>query len=431
MQAATCARDVVSPKLTTVDPSVGRQAEASPNHIHAAPRPLMRNGYLVRSTRAVALLGTVDRILRLCLPRSEAAAPREPRRILVSNWAHIGDVIVSLPALRALRERFPDAKIDVVVARGSRVALEGSGLYDRLYCIDHFVLNRSNRSRWSKIKTYLEDRRQFLAAARLEQYDVGIDLYAHFPPASPLFRQIGIPIRCGFTSGGFGPLLTHPVDWSYRERPITQLSGDLIEALWPDLAQAIGRLAPHHPPGPRPTLPDDLVPPDPRYVVVHIGTGARAREWPEARWCSLIEMWGADAPLLVFCGTGPREAERARRIAEHSPSGRTMLFLDRKWEEFVALVAGAAGLICLESSAGHVGARFLIPTVAIYTGINEHRLWGPDNPNARTLSAPTGCAPCHRSDCESMACVRGVTPEEVLKALRPAMQGVLPEPGML
>lgn len=397
----------------------------SPDRCYAKPRPLMRNGYLVRSNKGVAFLRIIDMFLRLSQPRQgRTIAPSEPKRILVSNWANLGDVLTSLPTLRALRKNFPGAKIDLVVGRGSRVVVEGSGLYDRLYTIDHFVLSRTKQSLLDKIRTYLADRKRFVAAARLEGYDIAIDLYPYFPPAFPLFQQARIPVRCGFTSGGFGPLLTHPVKWSYRNRPISQHGRDLIAALWPERGESIGWLTPYYPGGPRLKLPDHLVPSDPRYVVVHMGAGEVWKEWPESKWCGLIKMWGSDAPLLVFCGIGPREAERARRVAAQSPTGRTLLFIDQKWEEFVALVAGATLLLCLESSATHVAAAFSVPTVTIYSGTNEHRLWGPDNPKARIVSAPTGCAPCHRAGCEFMACIRDVSSEDVLAAVCSAMKMV-------
>ena len=413
----------------TADPLVSADTAFLPDRVYAKPRPLMRSGYLVRSNKAVAILGAVDTLLRmLALKRKRSRPPLTPKRILVSNWAHLGDVLTSLPTLRALRDNFPSAEIGLIVGSGSRVVVEGSGLYDHLYIVDHFVLSRSNQSRLSKVRKYLDDKKRFLASARLRAYDVAIDLYPYFPPASPLFRQAGIPVRCGFTSGGFGPLLTHPVEWSYQNKPISQHGRDLIAALWPDLGASMGWLPPGYPAHLRPRLVDHLVPPDPRYVVVHMGAGESWKEWPESRWCSLIRMWGHDAPLLVFCGTGKQEAERARRVCKQSPTGRTLLFMNRKWEDFTALVAGAAALICLESSASHVAAAFSVPTVAIYSGTNELRLWGPDNPNALIVSAPTGCAPCHRSGCASMACIRGVSPADVLTALRSVMQAARSQP---
>ncbi len=398
------------------------QAVASPAKLYAKPRPLMRRNYLVRSNKALAVLSSIDAVLRVVSRRRTTCAPvQEPRRILVANWAHIGDVLTSLPTMRALRERFPSAKIDLLVSRVGRVAVEQSDLYDTIYTVDHVVLNRSACSRWTKLRSYLDDRRRFLRAAAAENYDMAIDLYPYFPPASPLFWRIGVPVRCGFTSGGFGPLLTHPVKWLYQDKPIGQYGRDLIAAIWPAWAGSLPSLAQYRPSCTKPSRSVDHIPPEMPYVVVHTGTGATFREWPESNWIDLLNLWGSDAPLLVFCGTGPREGARARRIATHSPNGKAMLFLDKGWDELTRLLANAAALVCLESSAGHLAAAFSLPTVAIYSGTNEHRLWGPDNVNARVLSAPTGCAPCHRG-CEAMACVRGVSPGEVLDAVRSVMR---------
>lgn len=409
----------------TTSPSAGRGPAAT---VYAPPRPLMRHDYLVRSNKALAFLRTADLLARLLARGSRnGAAPDRPQRILLANWAHIGDVLTSLPTLGALRAAFPDAVIDVLTSRAGRIALDSCRLHDRIHVVDHFVLNRATQSRAARLRTYLEDRRRFLRAAAAVRYDVAIDLYPYFPPAAPLFRWAGIPVRGGFTSGGFGPLLTHPVRWRYQDKPISQYGHDLIAALWPGLGRSLPTLPPYCPEVAAPPAADSAWPRAP-YVVVHTGTGAGYKEWPEHNWHQLIGLWGAAAPFLVFCGTGAAQGARARRLAAQAANGRAMLFLDRSWADFTRLMAGAAGLVCLESSAGHLAAAFSLPTVAIYSGTNELRLWGPDNDNARILSAPTGCAPCHRG-CTAMACVRGVTPADVLDAIRAVMPAAAPAAG--
>lgn len=384
---------------------------------YAQPRPLTRGGYLVRSAKAVTTLRMIDRLLALSRPLRAAAQPTsEPQRILVANWAHLGDVLTSLPTLRLLRESFPRSRIDLIVGRHAQAAVEGSRLYDHLYRIDHFLLSRAAGGLSAKHAAYRQDKRAFLAAAKAARYEVAIDLYPYFPPAAPLFWQARIPVRCGFTSGGFGPLLTHPVKWTYQGKPISQYGRELVAALWAEAAPTTGHLAPYWP---QPALPALATPADEPYVVLHIGAGAAWKEWPECRWHDLVQRWPADAPRLVLCGSGDAEAARARRIAGAGPPGRSVLFIDRPWRDFAALLAGATGLICLESAACHLAAAFSLPTVAIYSGVNERPLWGPDNPNARLLSAPTACTPCHRAGCATMACIRGVSADEVLAAIAP------------
>lgn len=78
----------------------------------AEPRPAMRGRYLIRNTRSAGIISAVDTLLALWNPnRSPPVAPPQPRRILVAEWAHLGNVLLALPALRLLRASFPGAEI--------------------------------------------------------------------------------------------------------------------------------------------------------------------------------------------------------------------------------------------------------------------------------------------------------------------------------
>ena len=386
---------------------------------YAVPRPLMRGGYLVRSARAVTFLRFMDFGSRLLRPwrRSKPPVPARPRRILVANWAHLGDMLLSLPTLAALRRQFPDAEIDLLASRSGHLVAKGTGLFDQVHLVEHFMLNRSGTGRVAKLKGYLSDRQRFIAAARIRRYDVAIDLYSNFPPASPLFWRCGIPVRCGFTSSGFGPLLTHPTPWHYQDKSISRYGRDLLATLWPLGTEDSTAFRPCYPGQPRLALGDVGIAGTSDYIVLHPGSGASTREWPEEKWCQLVRTLGAGSMRIVLCGTGAREGARVDRLAACAGNSSASIFLDRSWDDFVALVARARCVICLESSAAHLAAAFRIPTVAIFTGTNEHRLWGPDNVQARVMSAPTACAPCHRVGCEAMACVRHVTVRSVLDHL--------------
>ena len=386
---------------------------------YATPRPLMRGGYLVRSARAVTFLRLVDFGSRLLSPwrRGKPAVPARPKRILVANWAHLGDMLLSLPTLAALRRQFPDAEIDLLASRSGHLAARGTGLFDQVHLVEHFVLNRSGIGRIAKLKGYLSDRQRFIAAARARPYDVAIDLYSNFPPASPLFWRCGIPVRCGFTSAGFGPLLTHPTPWRYQDKSVSRYGRDLLATLWPVGTEDGMAFRPCYPGQPRLAPADVGMAAGSDYIVLHPGSGAPTREWPEEKWCELVRRLGSGPRRVVLCGTGPREGARVARLAACAGNDSASTFLDRSWDEFVALVARARCVICLESSAAHLAAAFRVPTVAIFTGTNEHRLWGPDNVQARVLSAPTACAPCHRAGCDAMACVRHVTVAAVIEHL--------------
>ena len=392
---------------------------------YAQPRPAMRGRYLIRNPRSALIITAIDALLALSrLGRRWRPVPASPRRILLADWAHLGNVLLALPALQLLRRTFPDAEIGFLTGSWSRLVLDGTGLCDHVHLVDHFILSRAQLSRGQKIARYRRMRQQAIAELRTLNYDVAIDLGCHFPPAAPLFHAAGIPIRCGFTSSGFGSLLTHPVRWKHASRPICDYPRDLLGALWPERAWPTA-LAPCYPGHPRAALPDELmkVP----YVVLHMGSGAPHREWPEENWIEVAAALVAAGWKVVLAGSDAREAERIHRLAAAFPPAKTLVFVDRPWADYVAVIANAAHVICLESSSAHIAAAFSVPTTAIYAGFNDPVQWGPTNPRARVLTAPVGCAPCYRgSGCAAMACIRGVTAAQVAAVATESLARTVP-----
>lgn len=387
----------------------------------AEPRLPMLGPYLIRNPRSARIIRTVDRVLTLLHPnRSPPAVPAQPRRILVADWAHLGNVLLAIPTLRLLRSRFPAAEIGFLTGSWSRQVLEGTGLCDHIHVADHFIMTRRKGSRAGKIVHYLATRRRAVAEMRGLAYDVAIDVSCNFPPVSPLFYAAGIPIRSGFTSGGFGPLLTHPVRWVYASRPISDYPRDLLQALWPGLSLPPDALAPCYPGQPTASPPRELA--KRPYVILQMGSGAAYKEWLEPSWTSVAAALADDGHHLVFPGSGANEAARIQRVTAQLPAGSATILADRRWPEYVATVAGAMHMVCLDSVSAHLAAAFSVPTTAIYAGVNNLVQWGPCNRRAVILTLPVGCAPCCRRDgCAAMACIRGVTPERVIATIRAAL----------
>jgi ADP-heptose:LPS heptosyltransferase len=384
----------------------------------------MHGQYLIRNPRAARLVSALDAALALWHSNKRPpVVPARPRRILVADWTHIGNIVLALPLLRFLRECFPDVELGFVVGTWSQSVLDRTDLCDHVHPVDHFRMTREAGSRLKKIRRYIEMRRRAVAEMRAIGYEVGIDLSGFFPPVSTLFYSAGIPVRAGFTSGGFGPLLTHPVRWVHASRPISDYPRDLVRALWPQLDIPADAFVPCYPGHPRVALPAGLERGD--YILVHMGTGAPQREWPEQNWRAVALMLAEDPRRLVFAGAGTREAECIRRVTAGIAADKVTVLVNRSWAEYVAIVAQAAHVIGLESSSAHVAAAFSVPTTVIFPGLNDPVQWGPRNPNARVLTGAVGCAPCHRGrGCEAMACIGGVTPDQVVAAVRSAMATV-------
>lgn len=373
----------------------------------------MRGPYLVRHSLKAAAIAVRDGLLLLLAPGSRPV-PDAPRRILLANWGHLGDVVTTLGLAAMLRARFPDATLDMVVGSWGAAPARASGLFDTLHLIDHAAINRSDASRQVKRARYASTLAAALPAIRAAAYDVAIDCYPFHPPAHPLFQRAGIPVRTGFTSGGYGPRLTHPVRWTDASQPIASHYRALLVALWPGDDWSMDDLRPRTS-ADRLARPDDLAAP---YIVLHPGAGAAYKDWGSDRWQALAALLRGHPHTqnlrLVVTGAGAGEVAVARRLAEAVP-GILDLAGRADWSMFEAVLAHADLVLCPDTVTAHLAARFDTPVLAIFTGANDPYQWGPYSQGGHVMVQDVACAPCNRAGCAAMACIAGTTPDQVLQ----------------
>lgn len=382
---------------------------------YPAPRPPMIGDYLVRKRYVAAGLFTIDAacaVLAAGAPRLHGQMSGDVNSLLVSQCGHLGDLIMTLPALHWIRRNRPQIRIGLIVGSWAKPMIDGiAELYDKYYLADHFMLDRSGRPLTEKVVRHYESWKSTTADITRDKYDAAIECYPFLQNSVPLFHACGIPVRVGFTSGGFSPLLTHKVKWKHEPRSLVDYPRDLLQALFTDVSL-------DHPLGayyPAPVGSNKH--PGQPYVLVQTGTGNAIKEWPEERWIELVRQLSIDGAKVVLAGAGTRERDRAARIQE--AVGGVVNLCDRlSWDQFVTLVAEATHVVCLDSSTSHLAAAFRIPSTVIVSGTSEQRQFGPANEQARILTFPTPCAPCFRSrGCDHMACVRNVGVAEVAEAV--------------
>jgi ADP-heptose:LPS heptosyltransferase len=389
---------------------------------HPPRRSPLSGKYLVRNPLLNRLLALTDWLLAVARPASRAAPVAAPRRILLANQAHLGDVLLSLRVLAAVRRLYPGARLGYLIGSWARPLLQGHPLVDWIHVVDHWKLNRAPASLAWKLAHHQRTRRRALQEIRATGYDLAIDLYYYFPNAIPLLWQAGIPLRVGYTSGGFGPLLTHALDWADSDRPVSAYQLDLLRALGvrdAELGEAPAPWIPGDsglPPAAREALRRGGLPLD-NFLVCHSGTGSPLREWPLAHWRELVARLVRDGHALVFTGSAGAEARRAAAAMEGRP--RCLNLCGRlSWPEFVGTIRQARLVVGVESVAGHLAAAVGTPCVLVFSGMTNRAHWAPRGPACRVLSLPLACAPCYRSrGCATMACVRGVGVDAVHAAV--------------
>ncbi len=393
-----------------------------------SPLPLMRGKYCRRSRLLNCAMGCTDALLTICLPlRARGGKIAPPRRLLISDMAHLGDLVAVTSLLPVLKSAFPECRIGFLIGSWARPVLQGHLLVDDVHILDHWSANRAPLSRGRKWRQYRQTRRQALQEVRAARYDAALDLHWSFPNTLPFLWQAHIPTRIGYGSGGFGPLATHCLEFDPRPLHVVERHLALVRAL-PVQDADMALAAPNLPPvsaADTAALERELQAggvSQGSYLVFHAGAGGNLKVWPSEKWRALAERMTAEGWRLVFTGSGERDAALIAEITKDL-SGCVSLCNHLNWGGFVAVISQARLLVCVDTVAGHIAAAVGTPCAVITTGQSPY-LWKPFGKNRQILTQPVPCAPCHRGlGCAGMECIRDLEVEQVYQAGRALLDG--------
>lgn len=377
----------------------------------------MTGPYLARNPAVLGMMAAGD-VAGLLLPRrATPLSAGRPLSVLVTNLAHLGDLLVTLPLLARLRASPRVAKLGLLIGSWGRPVLELGDLADKVHCLDHWRLNRAPAGLKAKLIRHARTRADAVIELRRAAYDVAIDTYAYFGNSADVLWSARIPARVGFTSGGAGTLYTHRIGFD----PELSLAANQARLLAPILGEAASNDTLAN------VLPGFRADPEAerfardlgRYIVFHVGPGLPHRDWPAANWISLGRRLQAEGFRLAFTGAA---SERGHVGPIQSVLGGEDLVGRLGLTGFATVLDRAQGLVSIDTMAGHLAALFQTPNAVVFPGVIPAKLWGPNQPFARTVTEPVACSPCHRTmGCEAMTCLRGVPPDTVHAALRNAM----------
>jgi len=348
------------------------------------------------------------------------------RRLLVIQLADIGDLVLSTPALSALRDAHPDAHIAVLTTRHAAPILDGTGLANEVITFDKHAFDR--------VSALLRPSNAIAALAlawrlRRGRYDTAIVLH-HFSTGlgalkfRALLRASGARVRVGLDNGRAGFLTDTVPDRGFGARHQAQYWLDLVGLVGGDTSPRPARIAESA----------FTLPPKTRLrVAIHAGSGgySTARRWEPERFAAvaddLHDSHGAEIVLVGGRGDDSRSVLEAMRVRALDLTGQTTL------AELAAALRTCDLFIGADSGVMHIAAAVGVPTVAIFGPSNADawRPWSP-TPQTRAIVVRSGvrCSPCAyvgtgmgaRDGCPARTCMRLITPNSVIAAA----EGVLP-----
>lgn len=347
---------------------------------------------------------------------------RAARDVLCVRLDAIGDVLMSTPAIRALKESLPGRRVTLLTSTS------GALVARMIPEIDDVIVYEAAWMKSAGALAALPERPSadvaMIEELRARSFDAAVifTVYSQNPLPAALFCHLaGIPLRLAHCRENPYALLTDWVEEQEPERFVrheAQRQLDLVATVGchvsdDRLSISVSEAARERARAKLAACGVDLASP---WIVIHPGATAPSRRYPAEHFAEAARLIATEyGEQVVFSGSaGERDLVDRIRRAMLAPSFTLAGRLDLA--ELVALIAEAPLLISNNTGPAHIAAATGTPVVDIYALTNpQHKPW---RVAARVLSHDVPCKYCYRSVCPSghHHCLRLVSPKSVARA---------------
>lgn len=332
--------------------------------------------------------------------------------ILVIKLSAIGDVILSVPSLRAVRSKFANANIKVLISINSREALDRCP-----YINDRIVCNFKGKDRG------LPGLIRLGRDLRKNSFDIVIDLQNNKKSHILSFLTFA-PLRYGYEKGRFSYLLNHrikddapyldPIEHQFR---VLRLAGvkprEKALELWPSESDEaeVNKF-----------LRDNWIKPDQALVGINVRASSKwaTKNWPAPYIAELCNRLAKEFNIRVVLTGAKSDIEFTGKITKFTNAkpiiavGRTSLL------ELASLIRHFKIYVTPDSAPMHIAAAVNTPFVALF-GPTDPRRHIPPSKDHVVISKCNAvkCGPCYSSRClKNFKCMKKITVDEVLDAIK-------------
>lgn len=325
------------------------------------------------------------------------------KKFLLIRPGGIGDAVLLLPAIDALKSRFPDSDIDILCEKRNAEIFRLSNAIGRIYLYDRGLdLFRSLRNR----------------------YDVVIDTEQWHRLSAVVAYLSGGPIRIGFGTNERKKLFTHRISYSHEDyevysflhliEPLTDRSYDFK----PDepFISIKNDVASH--------LQDELKNKG-KVIAIFPGASVMERRWGGDKFGEAAKILSDKGYDIIILGSNADRAD-AERIKKHAGNcvdliGRTNL------KDIAAVLKKSRLLITADSGLMHIAYAVGTPTVSLF-GSGIEKKWAPRGENHIVLNKHPDCSPCTKfgyTPCckRNVECLSLISVEDVVAAVKTILGG--------
>jgi len=341
------------------------------------------------------------------------------KKILIINLGGIGDMLLSTPAVRALKNTFPKSRISLLAF--PRVAELAA---DLPYIDGVFSLRRGIWGIFRSLNTLLR--------LRKERFDAGVNMRTMVSGRSAkkikLLMDFINPGRSAGRNtegrGYFFDIKTFETD--IAKKPELEYDMDMARILGSNAAdkktdfiindenvKRVDRI-----------LCENKVNGKEFLIGIHPG-GKPAHRWPLDNFSKIIDLIFETAPGKFVITGDKNELDLAKRLVRMTATKTINLAGKLQIGELGALIKKCSLFITNDTGAMHIAAALEAPMIAIF-GPGDIVRYDPRNisKNAVVLYKKIHCSPCNKIRCDSIRCLKSISPEEVM---REAMKLLFPQ----
>jgi heptosyltransferase III len=334
---------------------------------------------------------------------------RTAERILITRMKFIGDVVLTTPVIRSVRNAYPHARIAYMGEKQAVSLLEGHPCLDEILPYDY-------------ARPALLEQARMAMLLRSRSFDLAIDLFGN-PRSALLTRLSGAKVRVGPDRAGRGRLYTIRVHDDGLPKSAIAFHNQSLAAAGIPVTASNTELFPGE--GERREAAarvDTVTSGTGPIVAIHPGATWPAKQWAAERFGMLAGRLAGEG-MRVIVLAGPNDGERLSLVCRHAGIGPGVL-TGLTLREMAAVLSVCSAFVGNDAGPMHIAAAVGTPTIGVF-GPGEENIWFPyrREEGHTALRKDVPCHPCHLDVCTRggdgyMECMKLLQVDEVAAAVR-------------
>ena len=339
------------------------------------------------------------------------------KRILISRTDRLGDVLLSTPVIKALRDAFPHAFIAMIIHPAAKDVLEHNPYLDEVIIYDKDDLHKSWRGSW-----------RFSQNLKKKKFDLAIMLHptnrAHLVAFFAGIRErLGYDRKLGFLltrrikhTKQLGQM--HEVEYNLdllKHLGISPLEKKLFMPIRAESEMWLDAL-----------FRREGIKVNDKLLAIHPGASCPSKIWPNSRFAEAADKLAEKYGFKILVVAGPGDLKLANEVTKHMRHPALNLAGRTSVSQLASVLKRCQLFISNDSGPVHIATAVGTPVISIFgraqKGLSPKR-WGPLGERDRVLHKDVGCIECLAHNCvKEFACLKAITVDDVVRMAEEILQ---------